>query len=97
MLNILHFSTALALYESIRFALPHQPRQLAKAIVLQHFTRKRSYGNGIHGDAALSIVSAYVRHTETRYDALLRDGYDKATARAIVQPAILEQLAKWSA
>lgn len=40
---------------------------------------------------------AHVRHVHTRYDALLDDGYDRASARYFVVDEINEVLTRWRA
>jgi len=44
--------------------------------------------------AWLSLV-AYARHTQTDYDALLADGYDRDSARFFVAGDLAELLAAW--
>lgn len=40
-------------------------------------------------------VLAHLRHRHTRYEALLEQGYDRESARALVQPRVLELFARW--
>jgi len=40
-------------------------------------------------------VIAHIRHVETEYDALLASGYDRREARAAVEAAVNQVLARW--
>lgn len=46
--------------------------------------------------AIRSAVIAHIRHTETNYDTLLMEGYDRNEARKIVRPIIDQLIAQWS-
>ncbi|MBI1880818.1 MAG: DUF2293 domain-containing protein [Chloroflexi bacterium] len=48
-------------------------------------------------DAIRLAVIAHIRHAETDYDTLLASGYDRRWARAEVEAAIDDVLAKWEA
>jgi hypothetical protein len=41
-------------------------------------------------------VIAHIRHVETKYDALLSSGYDRREARAAVEAAVNQVLARWA-
>lgn len=49
-------------------------------------------------DAAAVCLAAiaHVRHTETNYDQLLSQGYDRRDARAKVEGLVARVLARWS-
>lgn len=47
------------------------------------------------GQAIRLAIVAHVRHTETRYDALLAAGYDRRNARAEVEGAVARVLDQW--
>jgi hypothetical protein len=48
-------------------------------------------------EAVCLAVVAHVRHTETRYDHLLANGYERWDARAEVKYEVEAVLAKWEA
>ena len=41
-------------------------------------------------------VMAHIRHVETGYDALLASGYERREARAAVETAVHQVLARWT-
>lgn len=47
-------------------------------------------------EAIRMAVTAHVRHTETKYDELLGQGYDRHDARIEVQPRVHDILDRWS-
>jgi hypothetical protein len=47
-------------------------------------------------EAAITLaVTAHIRHTETEYDTLLAQGYDRIDARQMVQDQIEDVLKTW--
>jgi hypothetical protein len=63
--------------------------------VLDHARASRGLkGASPEAAAWLSLVS-YVRHTFTDYDALLKQGYDRDSARFFVAQTMQEVLAQW--
>ena len=48
-------------------------------------------------EAILLAVVAHIRHRETRYDSLLAQGHERWEARAEVEGAVADALARWQA
>ena len=71
-------------------------------IIAEHACRKYSGRVGrsaaakrLDAEAVRLAVSAHVRHTETRYDELLSQGYERWRARAEVEGQVARVLARW--
>lgn len=47
-------------------------------------------------NAVRLAVMAHIRHVETEYDTLLADGYDRHEARAAVETAVNQVMARWT-
>lgn len=82
---------------SIQF--PKIPKE-EKKLVLQHGFRKYSRRVGRTGQIPLSrkvqlAVIAHIRHRHTKYDELLKDGFNRDQARNVVQKRIQEMLREW--
>lgn len=58
---------------------------------------KRRYRHFPASVSVWLVVVAHVRHQHTEYEALIRDGYDRASARHFVIHAINEKLTEWRA
>lgn len=51
-----------------------------------------------HLPASISVwqaITSHARHAHTDYDALLKEGYDRESARHFVREDINEKLAEW--
>ena len=48
-------------------------------------------------DAVKFAVVAHIRHTETKYDEYLMDGYDRETAREMIRDEIDKVVCQWTA
>ena len=79
----------------VREEFPRLNRVIISRIVHQHFQRARVGSNGANRDFIGSLVAAYIRHQLTNYDNLFRLGFDKASARRMVQTEVSHQLAAW--
>ncbi len=63
------------------------------AVVLKWSRARKSYD-----EAAIRLaVIAHLRHRETEYDTLLSKGYDRSSARALVEETIYTILDQWEA
>lgn len=88
--------------QKIRELFPECPPDLEYQIA-EHACQKYSGRVGRSADAKnldetaiRSAVIAHIRHTETNYDTLLMEGYDRNEARKIVRPIIDQLIAQWS-
>jgi len=87
--------------ERIREIYPHCPPDVEK-IIAEHACEKysgrvgRSASAKAFDEAAITLaVTAYIRHTNTNYDTLLAQGYDRFAARDMVRGEIVEILNAW--
>ena len=87
----------------VRQLFPHCPPGREEAIA-EHACLKYSARIGrtaaakdLEEDAVRLAVIAHVRHAETRYTALLAEGYDRWEARAEVADTVSTVLTKWGA
>ena len=73
-------------------------KEIAELACLKHSGRigRSSSAKRFDKEAIRLAVIAHIRHTETDYDRLLAQGWDRSDARALVQPQIEKYLAKWS-
>ena len=72
-------------------------------VIAEHACRKYSGRIGrsaaarrLDAEAVRLAVVAHVRHAETNYDQLLREGYDRRDARGEVEGQIARVLARWA-
>ncbi|MGE5527730.1 MAG: DUF2293 domain-containing protein [Patescibacteria group bacterium] len=85
----------------IREMFPSCPRgrekQIAEHACLKYSGRvgRSAEAKRLDEEAVRLAVAAHVRHAETRYDALLLEGYDRQAARWEVADEVGEILAKW--
>jgi hypothetical protein len=87
------------LAEEIQKEFHYIPWRIALAIARHHNQAIRPI-NGCnkarsHREYIACLVAAYIRHTNTEYDALYGLGFDKRGARAAVQPAIRHNMQAW--
>jgi len=87
--------------EQVRALFPHCPPGREQAIA-EHACEKYSGRVGRSASAkaldehAINLaVTAHIRHTETEYDTLLAQGYDRFDARQVVRGQIDEILETW--
>ena len=85
----------------IREMYPYCPDE-RETLIAEHACRKYSGRVGrsasakeLDDHAVRLAVTAHVRHTETDYDDLLSDMYERSDARAIVRHAVDEVLHTW--
>lgn len=85
----------------VREVYPHCPTG-REALVAEHACRKYSGRVGrsaaakeLDEQAVRFAVVAHVRHTETNYDALLADMFERSIARTMVRDAAAEVLKRW--
>ena len=58
----------------------------------------RPHMRGLPADRAVWLATVtHIRHTQTDYDALMDDGYDRDAARFFVADAINDVLRQWQA
>jgi hypothetical protein len=82
---------------------PGCPRERASEIARHTALRgsgrvgRSAAGRALQSDAIELAVLASVRHRDTRYDALLMSGVDRATARAHVSDDVASTLRAWRA
>ena len=93
---VVHFAAA------VRERYPACP-QGREQVIAEHACRKYSGRVGRSASAKLLdaavvrlAVSAHVRHTETNYDRLLSQGYERRDARAEVEDQVAGALARWA-
>lgn len=86
----------------VRALFPHCPAGCEQQIA-DHACRKYSGRIGrsaaakaLDDEAVQLAVAAHIRHRETRYDALLAQGYDRRAARAEVHDDVRRILAAWA-
>jgi len=88
----------------VRQLFPHCPAG-RETLIAEHACQKYS-GRVGRSAAAKALdeqqsvrlaVIAHVRHTETDYDALLAQGYERSEARAQVEGTVFRVLARWEA
>ncbi len=87
--------------EHIGKLFPHCPArtetEIAEHACLKHSGRvgRSAAAKSLDKNAVMLAVVAHVRHTETEYDQLLTQGYDRHDARERVRDTIDEVLSKW--
>src|SRR5262249_12964496 len=87
-------STRTAIEAALRRLAPRIPAHECGSVVDHALDHPALRGAAPETAAWLSLV-AYVRHVLTDYDALLGEGYDRASARHFVAAAMEEQLRAW--
>lgn len=87
---------AAALFQAVQTLAPRIARKDAEAVV-DHALWSKGLRHGSPQAAAWLSLVAYVRHSFTEYDALLRDGYDRESARHFTTEQINAVLADWGA
>ena len=83
-----------ALEAALRYLAPRIPAHEFGAVV-DHALDSAGLRAASPENAAWLSLTAYVRHTLTEYDDLLRQGYDQDSARFFVSSAMRETLAEW--
>lgn len=83
-----------AIAAALRRIAPALPDQAASLVVDDALAAKGLRRASPEAAAWLALVS-YARHRESDYDALLAEGYDRASARHFSKPAIDAALAAW--
>jgi hypothetical protein len=83
-----------AIASALRHLAPHIPAHEFGAVVDHALDSPGLRGASPENAAWLALV-AYVRHTLTEYDDLLRQGYDRDSARFFVADAMRETLDGW--
>jgi hypothetical protein len=86
--------TRCAIASALRHLAPHIPAHEFGAVVDHALDSPGLRGASPENAAWLALV-AYVRHTLTEYDDLLRQGYDKDSARFFVADAMRDTLDGW--
>ena len=80
--------------DALRHLAPRIPAHEFGAI-MDHAHASRGLKGASPETAAWLSLTAYVRHTFTEYDDLLRQGYDRDSARFFVADAMQEVLTAW--
>lgn len=80
--------------DALRYLAPRIPAHEFGAII-DHARDSRGLKGASPETAAWLSLVAYVRHTFTEYDDLLRQGYDRDSARFFVADAMQDVLAGW--
>ena len=83
-----------ALTSALRHLAPHIPPHEFGAVI-DHALDSPGLRVASPENAAWLSLVAYVRHALTDYDDLLRQGYDRDSARFFVADAMRETLAGW--
>jgi len=79
---------------ALRLLAPRMPAHEFGAVV-DHALDSRGLGKASPQTAAWLSLVAYVRHTLTEYDELMRQGYDRESARFFVAEEIEAILSDW--
>ena len=88
---------------SVRELFASCPAEREKAIAehacLRYSERigRTAAGKQLDEQAVRLAVIAHIRHTESRYDELLAEGYERSEAREYVEETVREVLARWEA
>lgn len=83
-----------ALASALRHLAPNIPPHEFGAVI-DHALVSAGLKSAEPGSAAWLSLVAYVRHTFTDYDELLRQGYDRDSARHFVADEMTEVLSHW--
>jgi len=86
--------TRSAIAAALRHLAPKLPAHEFAAVV-DHAMDSPGLRSASPENAAWLSLVAYARHTLTEYDELLRQGYDRDSARFFVADAMVELLSGW--